>query len=147
MRVDVFTAVKAFSETSEYRSLLSDGQAKRFVDRLLRDYRRSGLDLASAERVRMQSLQTELTALCLAFSKNVDDDTTKGEFTREQLDGMTDDEVNRYKKSAEGKFLVTLQYPDYFPLMKTCKVEETRRTMQLLFDSRYSLCSDTSLVA
>jgi hypothetical protein len=37
----------------------------------------------------------------------------------------------------DGKYIVTLQYPDIFPLMKTCRVEETRRNMQLLFDSRY----------
>jgi Zn-dependent oligopeptidase len=136
MRVDVFTAVKAFADTPEYGALYADGQSKRFVDRLLRDYRRSGLDLPAAQRERMLALQTELTKLCQDFSKNVDDDKTKAEWTRQQLDGMSDKDVSSYKKTEDGKYIVSLQYPDYFPLMKTCRVEDTRKAMQLLFESR-----------
>jgi Zn-dependent oligopeptidase len=84
------------------------------VDRLLRDYRRSGLDLAEAQRDRMKALQTELTQLCLKFSKTVDDDATKAEFTRDQLFGMSDDEVGRYKQTVGSSSInAYASYNDY----------------------------------
>ena len=39
-------------------------------------------------------------------------------------------------KTDDGQYIVSLKYPVYFPVMKECNVPETRRNLNIAFDSR-----------
>ena len=53
------------------------------------------------------------------------------EFTREELDGLSDDFINGLKKveGKENSFYVTMKYPDLLPALKLATNEETRRKL------------------
>ena len=89
MRRDVFLAVKAFAEAADLSSL--DDEARRFVERTLRDYRRRGLDLSDDARARIEALRTRISAVSVAFGQALAEDSTKLAFSRDELRGMPED--------------------------------------------------------
>jgi len=130
MRMDMFLAVKRFSELQD-KHLSSE--ESRYVEKLLRDYRRNGLDLEADKRERISEIKKRLSELSTAFSKNLNEDNTKEKFSLSELDGMPQDWISSLEKADEDDhFFVTLKYPDYLPLMKKCKVAHTRKRLDML---------------
>jgi thimet oligopeptidase len=110
---------------------------QRFVDRVLRDFRRGGLDLPDAEQEKLRALKTRMSALSIEFSKNLGEENTTFELSKEQLEGLPEDWLRGRPKSSDGeKFVVDLKYPSYFPIVKLCKVPETRALVEKAFNSR-----------
>lgn len=52
-------------------------------------------------------------------------------------EGVNKNVLDSFTKTDDGKYVVSLKYPDYFPVMKECQVPETRRKLNIAFDSRY----------
>jgi len=134
-RRDLYAAIKAWQE-GPGKSAKLDAQQARLLELTLRDFRRSGLALDDARLARLVELRTKLASLQVEFSKNLNEDITTLAFSRDQLAGMTEGWLGRLKRDAEGRYLVTTKYPDYFPLMEGCKVAESRRRMYLAFNTR-----------
>ncbi|ROL48552.1 Thimet oligopeptidase [Anabarilius grahami] len=59
----------------------------------------------------------------------------------QEVVGLVESYVNGLEKTEDGRYIVTLAYPHYFPLMKRCHVPETRRKMEMAFHSR---CKDVN---
>ena len=113
-------------------------EENRYVDHMMRDYKREGLHLNDPE---IKKLKQELSDLSIKYSKNVNEVTTHFMFTKEELDGM-DDWFSDEKKSDDGKYKVTLKYPDYRPVMKYCTNEQVRKKVYVAYQSR---CFDTNI--
>lgn len=127
MRKDVYERVKAFSETEECKTSLSDFQ-KHFVKASLEDFERAGLALSEEDGKKLQGLLEQDAAVCSEYGKNLGADTTKLFFTPEELQGCGDDFIKeRLGKDEEGKCTITLKYPDIIPIGSNCEVAETRR--------------------
>ncbi|ORZ35026.1 hypothetical protein BCR44DRAFT_1434945 [Catenaria anguillulae PL171] len=104
-----------------------DPQDQRLVDRIMRDYRRQGLELPKAEKDELVAMRKRISDLSREFSRNIAEDKTFVAVTREELDGMSEDYIKSLKTTDDGKYKVTMDYPSRLPLMKKCKVAETRR--------------------
>jgi len=131
MREDVFLVLKSFAEKGEKLERIE----QRLVDRVLRDFVRNGLELPPEQREKLKDIKKEMTSLCVTANANMNEENTKLLFTKEELKGMQDDFFNGLTQT-EGKYSVTLKYPDYTPIMTYCSVEETRRLMEKAFSSR-----------
>jgi Zn-dependent oligopeptidase len=69
----------------------------------------------------------------------VNEDDTKIEFTREELEGLSDDFLSGLKKTTvDGveKYIVTMKYPDLIPVLKMAKKEETRKALDIANSTR-----------
>jgi len=134
-RKDVYQAL-AKTAASLQTSELSPEQ-HRLVERILRDFRRQGLDLGEKEAARVKAINERISELGIAFSKNLGEEKSKHPFTAEELEGCPEDWLKKLERDGD-KYLVTLKYPDYFPVMEQCCVAETRRRMEFEFNSRCS---------
>jgi len=144
MREDVYKAIKAVSEKMEKEQGKYDAEDKRLVKRLLRDYERNGLGLPEDKRSQVKELKNQISKMCIQFTKNIAEDKTVLQFTREELAGVPQDVIDGFKTSEEdpNKKIVSLKYPEVMPVMKYCKVEETRRQLER---ARSSQCQDINV--
>jgi len=133
MREDVHKAVLTYQKHNKTQL---QPEAQRLVDRILRDFKRNGLFLPEEQRKKAKDLQEKMSNLSIEFSKNLNEENTQLEFTKEELDGLTESFLESLEKTPAGTYLVGLKYPHYFPLSKKAKNPETRRKMETAFNSR-----------
>jgi thimet oligopeptidase len=101
------------------------------VEKTLRDYRRSGVDKDDATRARIAEINDALTKLGQEFQKNINGDTRKIELTDEKsLDGLPDDWKAAHAKNADGKIVVTTDYPDLMPFLTYSTDAAARKALQ-----------------
>ena len=56
---------------------------------------------------------------------------------KDELEGLPDDYFTDLKKDSTGnKYLVSLKYPELFPILQKAKKEETRKKMDISKDSQ-----------
>ncbi|CAM6010102.1 unnamed protein product [Sphagnum balticum] len=132
MREDVYLVVKAYAAKKETLS----PQAQRFVDRLIRDYERLGLNLNADTRRKVEFLKTTIGELCIEFQQNMNEENRRLYFTEEELAGLPKNFIQDLKTGKDNKLEVTLKYPHYFPIMERCKVGATRQAVAVAYDQR-----------
>ncbi len=130
-REDLYRAVKVLAD----QPLHLQGEQKRFLEHLLRDYRRAGMELSSADREKLTEIQKEINRLGIEFEKNIRDDATRVPLTREELAGMSEDYLNSLTQT-DGIYLVGLSYPEFLPLMDYCDNETTRKKVWIEYKRR-----------
>jgi thimet oligopeptidase len=133
-REDLYKAVKAYADgrgTLEKRT----GEEARLLSFLLRDYKRSGLDLPKAQRDKLAEIQKEIGKLGIEFNKNIAEDEGVVMLTQSELEGVPQELVESLSHNA-GVYAVGLSYPIYTPVMETCTVEATRQKMWMAYKRR-----------
>ena len=118
----LWSALKNFAATNEAHAL--SGARKRFLDKLVIDFRRSGADLDETKKARLSAIDVELSELTLKFSQNVLDATNRFELIvadRTALAGLPEASDDAARESAAAKgvegFRFTLQGPSYLAAM------------------------------
>ncbi|KAJ2157248.1 metalloendopeptidase [Coemansia sp. RSA 552] len=138
MRADVHRAVRAVYENSQEMAALG-AEDRRLVEKMEMEYRRSGLGLSEESQATLGGLKRRLVELELEYTKNANAGEAHVLFTRAELAGMPESFfADRPTQVAGGvtKYVVTTQYPDYFPLVKCARSEATRKAMVVAFKSR-----------
>lgn len=130
-REDLYAAVKAYAAKGEKLA----GQDARLLEKELLDFRRAGLELPKEKRDEVKAIRTKLVELESSFGKNINEYKDFGLFTREELAGAPEDYIERLEK-VDGKYKVTLDYPDYFPFMDNVSVAASRKVMESKYNNR-----------
>jgi thimet oligopeptidase len=113
-----------------------DPATRQYLERTLLEYRLSGVDKDDATRAKITRLQDRITALSLAFNRNIADGTLKVTATRDELGGLPADYIARHKPEADGSFTLTTDEPDVWPVLNFSKSEALRHRMFLAYDNR-----------
>ncbi|WP_446665483.1 M3 family metallopeptidase [Flexivirga sp. B27] len=105
--------------------------AQRFLERALRDFRRSGVDQDDATRARLTEVaELELTA-SQEHSKHIREGVRSISVPPEALAGMPQDWLDAHPAGDDGMVTVTTDYPDSIPLITFCSDASTRMAMTL----------------
>lgn len=133
MRKDLFDLVTAFKSKGRLDGLTDE--QKRFVEKEIVYGRRNGLHLEDAKREEITTVKKRISELGTQFSSNLSEDTTSLLFDRDDLAGVPEDLVNSLEIE-DGKLKVTTKYPHYFPITRKCRVPDSRRRMDIAFQSK-----------
>lgn len=137
-REDVYRVVNAFAVRGEWMS----PEAKRYIQCLVRDFERNGLNLTLTKREEVQRLKAQLDELSMRYIQNLNDDNTFLLFTETELVGLPSEFLKSLDKVENGKFKVTLRSHHVSPILELCKIGETRRTVAVAYGRR---CGEANL--
>lgn len=99
------------------------------VARTLRDFRRDGVLLPDSQRVQVRAHLETLDRLSTAFARNIAEDTTTLAVAEGDLAGMPPDWISRHRRDGQGRVILTLQYPDFFPVLTYAAKRSLRQRM------------------
>jgi thimet oligopeptidase len=113
-----------------------DAGAARFRDRILRDFRRSGVDQSDEVRGRLREISERLTVLDQDFSRNIREDVRSIAIAPERLTGLPEDYVAAHPVGQDGLVTITTDYPDVIPFRTFATDAEARRALTVEFLNR-----------
>ncbi len=113
-----------------------DEQATRLLEKVQRDFRRSGVDRDEATRTRIAAINERLTEVDQEFSKVIRDDVRTIEVAPERLAGLPADWLEAHPVGDDGLVTVTTDYPDAVPTRMFAHDADVRREMYDAFLNR-----------
>ena len=131
-RKDIYRALKEYADTNP-RLAYEDA---RLMAKWLERYERAGMALSDKETAEYARLNTERLNKITQFNVNLNNYQDELHVTREELDGLGETYINRLGRTDDGKYIVTLKYPDYNPFMASAKSEKARKALQEKFARR-----------
>ena len=139
-RKDVYKQIKKYYNGfyKDEKSKLSD-EENRFIENTMINYKRLGIDKKDKD---IEKIDKELNDLSIKFSNNLNEEKTSYKMKKEDLKGLPESWFTKEKMVKKGVYKVTLKYPDYYPIMKYCEVESTRKKFYNAFNNR---CKDVNL--
>lgn len=133
-RQDVYKAIKTFAATKPEVS----GEDALYLKRVLRDYRRNGMELPEPKRKELQELKKQLNELGLKFKRNITEADLFVSFTREELDGVSEDFLNNKELIAEdGNYRINANVSwQILEVLRNARSEATRKRLSIARSSR-----------
>jgi thimet oligopeptidase len=113
-----------------------DPLAARFLDKVLKDFRRAGVDRDQLTRDRLKAINERLTDLGLEFSRVIRDDVRTIAVTPAQLGGLPADWLESHPAGDDGLVTVTTDYPDALPVRMFCHDPVVRHDITLASQQR-----------
>ena len=95
-----------------------------YLFRVLRDFRRAGVDKDEATRARVRALNEELVRIGQEFQRNIRDDVRSVTVTPAELEGLPADYL-----AAHAAGVITTDYPDYLPFMTYARSSAARERL------------------
>ncbi len=128
---DVYQALSGLDVSKQ------DAATQYYIKRTLLEFRLAGVDKDDATRAQIKKLSDDLTDEQSEFDRNISDDQKKVEVTdAKELDGLPQDYIDRHKPGADGKIIITTNYPDALPVLKFSKSDDLRKRLFEAFDTR-----------
>ena len=139
---DLFKKVKSAYDNTD-RSTLTAEQ-KTLLDKSYKGFVRNGALLSEEEKLKLRSIDVELSKLSLEFGENVLAETNSYELVLDNesdLAGLPAFAIEAAAETAkqkghEGKWVITLDYPSYVPFMTYSSNRALRKELSVAFGSR-----------
>jgi thimet oligopeptidase len=131
-REDLYEAVMDFAASAEAATL--NGENRRLLDWVLRDYRRDGFGLPPEQRERVRALKQRLVELDVSFQRNIDTWDDAIVVTREELAGLPDafiDGLRTEQRDGQTLYRVSLDYPEMYPFLDNAESGAARRELMV----------------
>ncbi len=126
-----------------YQALLAldvskeDASTQHYVSNMLRDFKRAGVDKDEATREKVRVLKDALVQVGQEFGKNIREDVrTLTLDSVDELKGLPQDYIEKHAPNADGKIVLTTDYPDYLPYMTYASSDERRFEFYKIFRQR-----------
>ncbi|MCG8035830.1 MAG: oligopeptidase A [Candidatus Thiodiazotropha taylori] len=136
---------EAYKKVAEQADL--DDAQKKMLENTLLEFRLSGVDLPEDKKQRFKEISQSLSKLTTKFEENLLDATnawSKLISDPEQLAGLPESAMALAKQTAEQReqqgWLLTLEFPSYFPVMTYADQRELRRELYEAYATRASDC-------
>ena len=114
----------------------ADAETRYAVSKILRDFRRAGVDRDEPTRARIKALNDEIASIGSAFDRNINEDVRSIQLhDTTELEGLPKDYLERHAPD-RGVVTLTTAYPDVFPILQYAKREEVRRRLHREFLDR-----------
>jgi thimet oligopeptidase len=114
-----------------------DAETRYYRERLLRSFRRAGVDRDDATRQKVSELNERLTLLSQQFGRNIRNDRRFITVdSAEELKGVPEDYLKAHPPGDDGKIKITIETPDYLPVMKYAENEALRRKLRTVARNR-----------
>ena len=98
-------------------------------------FKKSGLALDDKDLEKFKEIAKQKSVNAINFSKNIRDYKDYLDVTEEELEGLPEDFKNKLQK-IDGKYRVTLDYPDYGPFMLNAVKDEPRKILEYKYSRR-----------
>lgn len=141
---ELYCALKTFANNHLTDETLSAEQ-KYFISETIADYERQGLNLSDNILEKISTLKKEIASLSVQFERNIAEDCSSIEATKEELAGVDDTFIARLQQDATGKYVLGVDYPTFFTVMENCTVENTRKRLSRAFNNRAYPMNETLL--
>jgi len=115
-------------------SKLTDEQ-KNYMTQTMLEFTKLGLGLDNDAYNRVKEIKNELSELTSSYELNVDNYNKEFFFDPSELVGLPQSFLDD-RKTDDNKIKVTLQYPDYVPIIDYCKNREIRKQMNYEYKRR-----------
>ncbi len=102
-----------------------------YLFRVLRDFRRAGVDKDAQTRVRVRDLNEELVRIGQEFQRNIRDDVRQITVSPDELLGLPEDYI-----AVHGSGVITTDYPDYVPFMTYARSSAARERLWKVYRQR-----------
>src|SRR3989338_3306990 len=119
---------RAFQEYVARKEKL-EGEDKKLFEDMAKHYKRMGFGLNQSVKNRFRSNLKKLLKLEKEFEKNINDYRDQILVTREELEGLPESYIEGLKKDEDGKYIVTLAYPDIIPFMENATNGQKRKEL------------------
>ncbi|RYZ58548.1 MAG: oligopeptidase A, partial [Proteobacteria bacterium] len=129
---EVAAVVKRYAAKKEQ---LSPPRA-RLLERVLRDFRRNGLDLEPAKQARIRELNELITKGAQDFDSNIAASKLFIDATPAELEGLPAEWLAAHPAGPNGTIRVSTDYPDYFPVITYAKNRSVALALYKQFDNR-----------
>ena len=131
-RRDVYRALKEYSQTNPKL----EHEEARLLNKWMERYERAGMSLTDSKLKKYLKLNNERLEKITRYNVNLNNYKDELALAPEQLKGMGETYVNRLEKTQDGKYIVTLKYPDYNPFMSNAQDDDARKALQTKFARR-----------
>lgn len=131
----LYQAFKEYAEVNAPHEVLNDEQ-KFYISETLKEYKLSGYELPQEQQQQLKMLQKELAELSQVFNSNIAQDVRFITVTRQELSGLTDEQVAPYFDQTSGMYVLKTDYPTVDLILQNCACESTRKALWKEFNNR-----------
>ncbi len=114
-----------------------DAETRHAVSKILRDFRRAGVDKDEATRAKIKALNDEISEIGSTFDRVINEDQRSINVDREaDLAGLPADYIAAHRPKDGGPITITTAYPDAIPVFQYAASADVRRRLQREFYDR-----------